>query len=185
MKKMLRALSLCAAAITVTPVLAQDKPGIVAADEVETTVTVREVDHEARTVTVLTQDGREVTIQVPPQAQNLDQVHPGSRFRVRFLESVAIGVIASDEKPAATQVDAIEMAPKGATPGGLIARVTELTAKVEEIDYAKRSVKVRGPQGNLREFTVGPEVTRFDNVKVGDLVVLRVTEAMAMQMIRE
>ena len=44
---------------------------------------------------------------------------------------------------------------------------------------------VRGPSGRLRKVAVGPEVERFDNVAVGDTVVLRYTEALGLRMIKE
>jgi hypothetical protein len=168
----------------------QDKPGAVAATEVDAVVTVRSVDQENRTVTVEGPNGRQFTFKVPEQAQNLDQVTVGSKFRVRYVESVAIGVAPGDaqvasEEPSATVAEAVELAPKGATPGGLVARVLQITAKVESIDQASRMVVVRGPNDELREFRVGEEVERLSEVKPGDTVVVRFTEGLAMEMIAE
>jgi hypothetical protein len=71
--------------------------------------------------------------------------------------------------------------PPGAAPGGVIARVTQ----VEGIDYGTSTVSIRGPQGHLRKFTVSEDIENFDRLQVGDIVGLRVTEAMAMTMIAE
>ena len=57
--------------------------------------------------------------------------------------------------------------------------------KVESIDQASRTVVVRGPSGELREFHVGEEVERLSEVKQGDTVVVRFTEGLAMEMIAE
>jgi len=45
-----------------------------------------------------------------------------------------------------------------------------LEAKVESIDRAKREVTLKGPLGNMATVTVDQRVTRFNEVKVGDLV---------------
>ena len=184
MKQFVAATILCAAFATATA-LAQDQPGVVSAAEVETVVTVRAVNHQERTVTVQGAEGDLVTIKVPPESQNLYQIHPGAKFRVRYLEAVAVGVVEGGGAPRARTEEAVQLAPKGATPGGVIARVTQVTGKVEGIDYGTRTVSIRGPQGNLRKFTVSEDIENFDRLQVGDTVGLRVTEAMAMTMIAE
>jgi hypothetical protein len=42
----------------------------------------------------------------------------------------------------------------------------------------KRTVTLKGPEGNLSTMKVGPAAKRFKEVKKGDQVVLRVTEAL-------
>src|SRR4026208_1526961 len=69
------------------PVIAQEKAGAIAAAAIEAIVTVVDVDRTKRIVTVRGPQGREVSINVPPEAQNLDQVQPGRRLKVRSLES--------------------------------------------------------------------------------------------------
>jgi hypothetical protein len=130
-------------------------------------------------------EGGLVTVQVPPEAQNLYQVYPGARFRVRYLEAVAIGVVKGGGAPDVQTAERVEMAPKGATPGGIVARVTQITGTVEAVDYTTRSISVRGPQGHLRKFTVSDQIENFDQLQVGDTVGLRVTEAVGMQMLQE
>jgi hypothetical protein len=164
--------------------LAQDKPGIVAADVVEQVVTVKDVNYAERTVTIAGPTGEEATIKVPDEAQNLDQVHAGSRFRVVYAQSVVIAVVGAKGEPGAAAVDKVELAAKGDIPGGTVVSVKEITARVEGIENANRTVSVRGPSGELRKYAVGPEVERFDNIQVGDTVVLRYTEALGFKMIR-
>ena len=79
----------------------------------------------------------------------------------------------------------MKLAPKGATPGGVMVRVVQISGKIEAIDYAARTILVRGPAGNLREFVVSDMVQRFDELRVGDVVGLQVTEALAMEMIKQ
>jgi len=79
MKEIRMKSSLIAAAAFATLALApcasaQVQRGAVVVGESEAVVTVVSVDRKARTVTVRGPQGRTVTINVPPEAQNLDQV---------------------------------------------------------------------------------------------------------------
>jgi hypothetical protein len=163
----------------------QDKPGAVAAQAAEAVVTVREVNRDARTVTIEGPEGNLVTIAVPPEAQNLDQVHPGSQFRLRYLQSVAVFISPEGGEPAAGEASTMELAEKGATPGGVIATVKQIQARVEQIDYATRNVVLTGPGGDRIEVVADERVKRLNEVKPGDLVVVRYTEALALKMIKK
>jgi hypothetical protein len=81
--------------------------------------------------------------------------------------------------------DLDDLAPKGAIPRGTIVSVTEITARVKGIESSSRTVSVRGPSGELRKYAVGPEVARFDCIRVDDSVVLRYTEALGFRMIQD
>lgn len=162
-----------------------DKPGAVAAAAVEGIVTVQSVNYEMRTVTVQGPRGKLVTLNVPPEAQNLDQVHPGSKFKVTYLESVAVFISPTGGEPAAGEGTALQLAEKGATPGGVIVNVRQIQARVDQIDYGTRHVVLTGPDGNQVEVTVDDSVQRLDEVKPGDLVVVRYTEALAMRMLKQ
>lgn len=180
-------LMLAAACLTITGVASaqQDKPGAVVAQGTEVVVTVREVDREQRVVTVERPDGKLVAVNVPPEAQNLDQVHPGSKFRVNYLESIAVFISPTGGEAGAAAASVVELAEKGATPGGTIVNVRQLQARVDEIDHATRRVLLTGPEGNQVEVTVDEAVQRLDEVKAGDIVVVRYTEALAMRMIQQ
>ena len=71
------------------------------------------------------------------------------------------------------------MSEKGEKPRGAVVKTTQVTATVEDIDYAKREVKLKGPEGNTVKITVGDKVKRLDEVKKGDQIVARYTEALA------
>lgn len=162
-----------------------DKPGAVLTEMAEAVVVVREVDREARKVIIETPGGELVTMAVPPEAQNLDQVNVGSKFRVRYLQSVAVYISPVGGQPEAVEHTEVELAEKGATPGGVIVSVRQIQARVEEIDYAARTVVLTGPEGNRVKVTVDERVKRFAEVKSGDIVVVRYSEGLAMQMIKE
>jgi hypothetical protein len=62
-------------------------------------------------------------------------------------------------------------------PGGQQTRdavIQEITIRgtVEAVDHTARTVRLRGDQGNIITLDVPPSVTRFDSVKVGDVVTM-------------
>jgi len=184
MKPILRLLSV-ALSLWTAIAFAQDKPGIVATDAVEAVLTVRGVNYVERTVTFATREGDMQTIKVPDEAQNLDQVYAGAKFKVLYVQSLVIGVTDLQHAPSADEAQKVQLAAKGDTPGGTFVNVKQITATVEDISHEERWVTVRGPSGRLRKVSVGAEVERFDNVGVGDTVVLRYTEALGLRMIKE
>ena len=74
---------------------------------------------------------------------------------------VALPVVARAQKPV-TQTDAVE-----------------LTAKIEAIDKTARLVTLKDKDGDTETIKCGPEVKRFDELKVGDTVTFRYYESIA------
>jgi len=144
-------------------------------------VTVVSVNRKARTVTVRGPKWRTVTINVPPEAQNLDQVKKGSRFQVRYVESVAVAV-SKGGVASASKDRTVRLAPKGATPGGVVVNTMQISATVEALDRTRRTIAVRGPKGNELEFQVAPDV-KLEGIQLGDLVTVVYAEALALQML--
>ncbi len=165
--------------------LAQTDSDVVFTEEVDAIVTVRGVHHVNRTVTVEDPNGERVTIKLPDESENLYQIEPGDKFRVRFAQAVAVALLLPGKEQSAGIGEAMRLAPKAVTPGGVMVRVVQLSGKIVAIDYASRTIMVRGPAGNLREFVVSEMVQRFENLMVGNVVGLQVTEALAMEMIKQ
>lgn len=162
------------------PVQAQGKPGVVATDVVEALLDVSAVDRAARSVTLKGPEGNSVTLDVPAEAQNFDQVEVGDKVLVRYVEETALFVSGAGGAAGAVQGDVVALAPKGGTPGGVVASVVEVSATVEALSYQERWADLRGPEGKLQRVKVPPGVRRFSEVKVGDLVVVRHTKAMVL-----
>jgi hypothetical protein len=62
------------------------------------------------------------------------------------------------------------------------AATTEVTAKVTAVDPAQRTVTLLGASGNTRTIEVGDEVRNFDQIKVGDTVHAKYTQALALEL---
>ena len=55
----------------------------------------------------------------------------------------------------------------------------ELTAKIEAIDKTARLVTLEVKEGDIETIKCGPEVKRFDELKVGDTITFRYSESIA------
>ena len=157
----------------------ETKPGVVFAETTTLQATVEAVDPATREVTLKGPKGKIVTIKAGPEVKNFDQIHVGDVLTARYLESVALVVRKTDAGPSANESRTVEVAPKGQKPAARIVETKEVTATVEAIDYATRSVTLRGPEGNTRTIKVDPSVKRLNEVKKGDQVVARYTEGLA------
>jgi Cu/Ag efflux protein CusF len=91
---------------------------------------------------------------------------------------VAASVPAFAQKPAATGGTVMETAPGK----GTVTSVAKITASVEAIDAAKRAITLKGPEGKVVTITAGPEVKNFDQIKVGDFLVVRYIEALSLEL---
>ena len=170
------------------PPAAPDKPsagapGVVMADVVVINATVEAVDKDKRTVTLKGSGGRTVTLKVGPNAKNFDQIKVGDKVKGKFLDSVALFVRKAGTPPDAAEMQAVSVAPRGQKPKAMTVDTVEISAKVEKIDYKKRLVTLKGPEGNTRTIKVDPRVKRLAEIKVGDDIVLRHTEALAIEVI--
>ena len=79
-------------------------------------------------------------------------------------------------------------APKGgavisSTPGKAnAAAAVEVTAVVTAIDKGTRTVTLKGPQGRSLDVVAGAEVRNFDQIKLGDNVVVQYLEALSLEL---
>jgi len=176
------ALAILATMVVSTGAMAQEKDRAVVVQEVEGVVTVVEVDQEARTVVLKGPNGNLVDMAVPPEAQNLDQVHPGSRFNVRYLQSVAVA-ITKGRAASSSAGRTAKLAAKGDTPGGVIVNTRQITGVIESLDLSSRMLSVRGPEGRLLVTTIDEEVEGLESLEVGDAITVEYTESLAMRMI--
>ena len=137
------------------------------------------VDVKTRRMTVTGPHGKTLTLRVGPDVKDLDRVKPGDQLVVRYFESLALFVRKAAEPRAATEGTAVQVISKGKRPVAVAVDTVEFKGTVEAIDYAKRRVTLKGPEGKTRTIKVDPSVKRLDEVKKGDQIVVRHTEAIA------
>jgi hypothetical protein len=64
-------------------------------------------------------------------------------------------------------------------PGGIIVSTAEVTARVVALDSANRKATLEGPEGKQFDVKAGPQAVNFDQVQVGDLLKVVLTEELA------
>jgi ribosomal 50S subunit-recycling heat shock protein len=158
-------------------------PASVVVDVVKLSGRVNAIDLEKKTVSIEVAGGRRLTVNAK-HARNLDQVKVGDKVNLEFVEEMALFVRKSDAPPSATEAQAVQLAPKGQKPGGLMVQTIELTGHVESIDTVRRTIALKGPAGNVRMFRINKQAKNFGQIKKGDQVVLRYTEAVALSVVR-
>jgi hypothetical protein len=92
-----------------------------------------------------------------------------------LLSTAGVSALAQ-QQPAVKSVEMVSSAPGT----GTITNVVSISARVEAIDKAQRAVTLKGPKGNLQTVTAGPDVRNFDQIKVGDMVVVRYLESLTL-----
>ena len=173
-----------AVAIALTTLaFSQPREGALTVDSVEAVVTVTKVDHAQRVVVVRGAHGDSLAISVPPEAQNLDQVSPGARFRMRYVEAMAVS-IAKGGKPSADIGESVVVSPKGATPGGIVMRTLAVSGVVDAIDYDSRYITLHGPKGSgIHSYRVPDTVKNLEQINGGDRITVSYTQALALRMV--
>jgi len=169
-----------------TPAIAQekgDRPAVVVAETNVVKATVKDIDHKKREVVLKDDEGNTTKMKVSEAVRNLDQVKKGDQIVAGYYQSAAISVKKpGEESSEPAQADAVIRSGKGETPGVMVVKTRQVTATVEDIDYSKREVKLKGPEGNTTKITVGDRVKRLEDVKKGDQIVARYTEALAVSL---
>ena len=58
-------------------------------------------------------------------------------------------------------------------PGAIVVEAVTSTATVDTVDYEKRTGTLKLPDGTIVTFSFGPEVRTFEQINVGDKVLLK------------
>ena len=146
---------------------------------VTATATVKNVDLKTRRVTLVGPDGKSFTIKAGDEVKNLPQVKVGDEVTATYYQSIAYEVRKPGEgAPGVTVGQQLDTAKPGERPGMTGARVVTVTATITGIDKDKGTVTLQGPDGD--SVTVkARNPANLEKVKVGDLVDITMTEAVA------
>jgi Cu/Ag efflux protein CusF len=187
MKLIITTIAVCVLLTGVTRIIAQEQkdqqqnPGLKSEATKVIKATVQKVDKEKREVTLKGEGGNTVTVRVPETARNFDQIKPGDVVTAKYTQSIAVAVRKSDEPPSATGKESITRAPLGEKPAAQRTAIMQISATVEKIDRDNRELTLMGPEGNTRTVKVPQDIKKFDELKVGDHVVINATESMAIE----
>ena len=148
--------------------------------EVTTEMTVKEIDLPTRMFTLEYADGNVIVTEAAEDLTGLDKIKVGDKVKVTYLKSTAVYVTSPDaDKPSLAGARTVEVDSEGERPRKLTVDISEQTSTVMAIDAKMRTATLKDADGVVETIEVSPEVKNLENVKVGDLVVYQVTEAIA------
>jgi Cu/Ag efflux protein CusF len=97
-----------------------------------------------------------------------------------YLAPVVLALAAAITWPSIAQTGGVVA---GSAPGKVgVAETVKITATITAIDKATRDITLKGPQGGEVTLTAGPEVKKFDQLKVGDQVNAQYVEALTLEL---
>jgi hypothetical protein len=148
-------------------------------DVVKARATVTAIDMPNRVVTLKGEKGDVIVLEVPEAVRNLAQVRVGDEVITSYTEAVAWQVKpAGQGTPGMSSKDSMTTAEPGARPGATVGRTVNVTATITAIDLANGTVTLTGPGGNSQVIKAR-DPANLKKVKVGDLVDITYTEAVA------
>jgi hypothetical protein len=183
---MLIVLSACAgnsrtpeSTLTTAPRTTPTEPRLLAEEYVEGEAVVQAVNKADRTVTLRNAEGQSNTIKVPADV-NLNRLKKGQKVALGAYQSLSVRVLPPGSAAlgaTATVGSTAPGQPEGRAWGQQLVVVNEVTA----IDLATHTATLLGADGRSRTIAVkDPEMQdRMRNLKVGDLVELTYSEAVA------
>ena len=182
MKKLLCIVAACLAlaAGSLSAFAAEDgKPGEKIVATLNLQAEVVKIDHKTRDVVLKGPNGGLVEINADERVKNLDKVKVGDIVNVKMVRSFALFIRKSETDRGAAGLNEVTVFPDGDEPGRITVETIEETAVVQKIDYKKRVAVLKDVDGNVFTLDVPKEVQNLKNVKVGDELVVRYTEAVA------
>ena len=156
-------------------------PGRVITSTARREAIVESVNRETREIKVIDANGKIHKFVAGPMVANFDQIEPRDRIVTEYLESVAVFVV-PEGTPEMGDTGLVEVAPLGEKPGMAMADTYMVAAKIDAIDADARIVTLRGKDGFQSAIRVADDID-LANVKVGDEVRMRVTEAVAISVV--
>ena len=94
------------------------------------------------------------------------------------MQLLVVAALFSTALPLAAQTTSTMVEGRGA------AEVVTVKARVDSIDKAARRIVMTGPEGRSMSVVAGPDVRNFDQIMVGDTVVLKHVQALAVDLIK-
>ena len=161
-------------------VVKEGVPGGSVVQTYELQATVASIDKAARKVTLVDAAGVKTTVKAGPDVINFNQIQVGDKLKVTAAQELVVSVTGEGEATRDGGAQAVALAPKGAKPGGIMAETRQITAKVTAINAEQHTATLQFEDGTTHTVAVRPDVD-LSKRKVGDKVVIRTTEALAIQ----
>ncbi len=139
--------------------------------------TVDSIDESNRSVTLETDDGRKLTMNVGAEIQNFDEIKKGDKVAMRYTEAIAVALAKGDGDDVRKRVESTSARqPTQGRPGITTTERTTIIANVFEIDKDAGRLTLRGPQGDPVDIRVDDKKA-LNDISKGDQVAISFVEA--------
>ena len=148
-------------------------------ETLERTLTVREIDRDARSFDV-TGDGQRFKLKVSDAVKNFDQIEVGDKLNVAYTRSVAVGMAVPGDTGETFDLAAGAVAEEGAKPAAAAGEIISTVVEFVEYDPETNIAILRENNGNLLATEVQREMRAFARARMpGDRIEVEIIEAFA------
>lgn len=141
--------------------------------------TVQKVNAEKGLVMLKDPEGNTIELQLGTNAPALSKLNKGDIVTANYYRSAAVMLAKPGQEPTGLEQMEYVVAPQGGQPGGMVVNTIRASATVEDINPQSREVTLKEQDGKTVKLKVDPSVQNLDQVKKGDQIVVRYTEAAA------
>ena len=158
--------------------------GVEVGDLITVSAKVITVDKKSRMLTLRGEAGGEIELEIGDHVVNFDQIETGDTVNVAYYESITLAKGPEGSAPEIDAEDIVEKAQPGEKPAALLARSVQVSVAVTAIDREARVVTLQLEDGSEVEKYVDPAIAAFDQLKIGDVIQVRITRAIAVSVTR-
>ncbi len=160
---------------------ADAKPTFHASKTSTVTSKVKAVDQKTRKVTLVSENGEEVTFTADQRIKNLPQLKVGDLVTATVTESLSARVLKPGESvPVSSGGTTLATAPLGAKPAGYTAKEVYVVVTVAAIDIPNMVLTLKSASGET--FPVkAQEKKNLEKLKVGDSIEIHATKSLAVE----
>ncbi len=158
------------------------------------TGTVEEIEVPERVLMVVGPNGKTVVGVISPDVNDIKTIKRKEKVTIEFTQEVAVAIRKADGPPAAAQdgLEANETADMGLnaptiasqnwmnlTPSGGVSDLNtiEITLTIAAINKNRRTLSFAGKGGKTRTIYVPPSVQGYNQLEVGDMIVIEIPRA--------
>jgi hypothetical protein len=157
--------------------------GTIIVESMELKAKVEAVDARARTVTLKRRFHEAKTFKVDDGMTNLDQIQVGDEVHAEVVEEIAVVLVPGGAPALVGEAGAVAIAPDGSKPAIVMVDTVEVTAEIIAIDSHGHHVTIEFPDGSVQDVKVGKHID-LTKVALGDSVLIRITEAVAIAVVK-
>jgi len=166
-------------AVAQTSTMAGTAPGKAGvAETVKMTATITAIDKATRDITLKGPQGNEVTVTAGPDVKNFDQMKVGDQVNAQYVQALTLELKKGGGMAVArTEKEGAAGAKPGNQPAGVVGRQVTIVADVVDVNPAKQTITLRGPQRTVEVVVADP--AQFKMISKGDQVEAKYTQALA------